>query len=124
MKTRIFLIAGLMAAGLASCTEDIYQNDVTNTVNPDGLRIEVVDEFAKAATRADYSGFPVTEFEEGDAIGVYAFNGSSYVSSNVKFTKQSAASTHDATISIINNPIIFFIGLTRKISTKIMVIFQ
>lgn len=101
MKTRIMFIAGLVAMSLASCTEDVLQEDA-KAVNCD-MKIIVTDEFADVATRADYSGFPVTTFEEGDAIGIYSFNGSSYVDTNVKFTRESDGSwTPDGTV--VYNP--------------------
>ena len=94
MKTKFFLFAGLLAVCLTSCSEMDEFADVKNDYVDAGksIKIEVTDEFAKAATRAAYDGFPATTFEEGDAIGVYAFNGSTYVSSNVKFTRQSDGS--------------------------------
>jgi hypothetical protein len=58
---------------------------------PDTLRVEVVDGQDSISTRAAYDGYH-TDFEAGDAIGVYCFNGSQYLSSNVKFTKQSDGS--------------------------------
>ena len=77
---------------LAACTEDVSfeEKDMIKDVGP--MRIEVTDEFSTAATRADYSGFPATTFETNDAIGVYAFDGSSYVASNIRFVKQSDGS--------------------------------
>ena len=67
------------------------------------MKIEVTDEFTPAATRADYSGFPVTTFEEGDAIGVYALSGTSAIASNVKFTKQADGSWLPAS-AVVYNP--------------------
>lgn len=59
--------------------------------DPNALRVEVVDGQDSISTRAAYDGYH-TDFEAGDAIGVYCFNGSQYLSSNVKFTKQSDGS--------------------------------
>ena len=83
----LYLAAGM--AYLTACTEEIEYSAVDYN---SCIKVEVTDEVAANITRADYSGFPATTFEEGDAIGVYAFNGSSYVSSNVKFTRQSDGS--------------------------------
>ena len=105
MKTKFFLFAGLMAACLTSCSETDEFADGKNGYGDDGkgIKIEVTDEFAHAATRAAYDGFPATTFEEGDEIGVYAFNGSSYVNSNVKFTRQSDGSWTPAS-TVVYNP--------------------
>ena len=105
MKTRILLFAGLLAACLTSCSEmdEVAGN---NGYVDDGksIKIEVTDEFAQAATRADYSGFPATEFEEGDQIGVYAVNtNNATVSSNVAFTRQSDGSWTPAS-SVVYSP--------------------
>ncbi len=103
MKTTNYLLLCLMATiGIASCSEN---EELTTGYVDDGtgLKVEVTDEFAAAATRAAYNGFPATTFEEGDAIGVYAFNGSSYVSSNIKFTRQSDGSWTPAS-KVIYNP--------------------
>ena len=104
MKTKFFLFAGLLAACLTSCSEmDEFADNTGYTDDGKSIKIEVTDEFAQATTRANYSGFPATTFEEGDAIGVYAFNGSSYVSSNVKFTRQSDGSWTPAS-TVVYNP--------------------
>ena len=103
MKTKNLFLLGLMATiGLMSCSQDEIISD--NYVDDGtGIKIEVTDEFAAATTRASYDGFPATTFEEGDAIGVYAFNGSSYVSSNIKFTRQSDGSWTPAS-TVVYNP--------------------
>lgn len=85
MKTKSIILAGLASILLAACTEDIVTDNLSN------LKVEICDG-SGSVTRADYSGFPSTSFETGDAIGVYAFDGSSYVYSNVKFIKQSDGS--------------------------------
>lgn len=87
-KNSIWLLSLVsLAGGLTSCTDkvDDFMSD------PDALHVEVMDASDSISTRAAYSGFH-TDFEEGDAIGVYAFNGRSYVSSNIKFTKQADGS--------------------------------
>ena len=71
---------------LASCSD---MDDLLG--DPNTLRVEVVDGQDSISTRAAYDGYH-TDFEAGDAIGVYCFNGSQYLSSNVKFTKQSDGS--------------------------------
>ena len=101
MKTTNLLLLCLMAAiGFASCSEnDDMTTEYANCIIPD-----VADEFAAATTRADYTGFPATTFEEGDQIGVYAVNTSnSTVSSNVCFTKQSDGSWTPSS-NVIYNP--------------------
>ena len=106
MKTKKILLLSLLAFGLASCSEDVdlIGNESSSYVDDGtGIKIEVTDEFVGAMTRADYSGFPATTFETGDAIGVYAFNGSSYVSSNIKFTRQSDGSWTPAS-KVVYNP--------------------
>lgn len=104
MKTKFFLFAGLLAACLTSCSEmDEFADNTDYVDDGKSIKIEVTDEFAQATTRANYSGFPATTFEEGDAIGVYAFNGSSYVSSNVKFTRQSDGTWIPAS-TVVYNP--------------------
>lgn len=85
MRAKNLLLAGLASILLAACTEDIVTDNLSN------LKVEISDG-SGSTTRADYSSFPSTSFETGDAIGVYAFDGSSYVYSNVKFVKQSDGS--------------------------------
>ena len=85
-------LAGLAGLVLAACTENIDLQEKVLMMGGNSLNIEVTDEFDAAATRADYSGFPSTTFETGDAIGIYAFDGSSYVTSNIRFVRQSDGS--------------------------------
>ena len=89
MKTKNIIIAGLAGLLLAACMEDVTEQKMSMTSSC-ALKIEVSDN--PATTRADYSGFPSTTFETGDAIGIYAFDGSSYVVSNIRFVKQSDGS--------------------------------
>ena len=89
MKTKNIIIAGLTGLLLAACTEDVVEKK-PSMASYSPLKIEVSDNLA--TTRADYSGFPSTTFETGDAIGIYAFDGSSYVTSNIRFVKQSDGS--------------------------------
>lgn len=89
MKTKNIIIAGLAGLLLAACTEDVVEKKLAmDSYKP--MKIEVTD--THPSTRANYSGFPSTTFETGDAVGVYAFDGSSYVVSNVRFVKQSDGS--------------------------------
>ena len=87
---------------LTSCSED---DDITGGYVDDGtgILIEVQDQFDGAKTRAAYEGFPATTFEEGDEIGIYALNGTTVVSSNIKFTKQSDGSWTPAS-KVVYNP--------------------
>ena len=74
MKTMKYFYLCLAAIGMATltaCTEDIDYIPVDNDAC---IKVEVTDEMAANLTRANYSGFPATTFETGDAIGVYAFN--------------------------------------------------
>lgn len=106
MKTKFFLFAGLLATCFTACNESDEIADINNGRVDDGksIKIEVTDEFAQAATRTNYTGFPATTFEEGDQIGVYAVNTSNAtVSSNVAFTRQSDGSWTPAS-TVVYNP--------------------
>lgn len=93
MKTKNVILAGLASVLLAACTSDmaLEEQAAVKCDRQHLLKVEVVDS-SSALTRAVYSGFPSTSFETGDAIGVYAFNGSSYTVSNIRFVKQSDGS--------------------------------
>lgn len=93
MKTKNIILAGLAGVILAACTSDTDLEEIAAIKydNANLLKVEVEDG-KETVTRADYSGFPSTAFENDDAIGVYAFDGSSYVVSNVRFVKQSDGS--------------------------------
>ena len=92
MKTKNILIAAMVSMFLTACTDDVSLEDNARLKSSESIRISVTDELMTSATRAVYSGFPSTSFEEGDAIGIYVFNGSSYVTSNIRFVKQSDGS--------------------------------
>ena len=116
MKTKKFFLSLIAAITITSCTQDDalttgYVDDGT------GIKIEVTDEVAGKLTRAAYDGFPATTFEEGDAIGVYAFNGSSYVSSNVKFTRQSDGSWTPASTVVYNPDYTYYAYFPWRAST-------
>ena len=71
------------------CAEDIDSSTVNHVAS---IKVEVTDKMASDITRADYSGFPSTSFETGDAVGIYVFDGSSYMASNVRFVRQADGS--------------------------------
>lgn len=77
---------------LTACTAEIALDKKANRRDKGFLKVEVADEFTDATTRANYSGFPTMTFETNDAIGVYGLDGSSYVTSNIRFVKQSDGS--------------------------------
>ena len=87
MNTRFSYLILIMMFLCSSCSEDIFD---TVSINSSKLTLIVEDEHI--LTRADYGDFPATAFETGDAIGLYDFDGSSYVENNVRFTKQSDGS--------------------------------
>lgn len=91
MKAKFFL-TGLVGILLTACTGEIALDDKANGRENSFLKVEVADGFTDAFTRANYSGFPTTTFETGDAIGVYGFDGSSYVTNNIRFVKQNDGS--------------------------------
>ena len=87
------LASFIIFLSLTSCKELL-----DTPYDPNALHVEVTDgygistpEDGSKATRATYTGFTTT-FDEGDAIGVYVYDGTNYVASNVKFTKQSDGS--------------------------------
>ena len=92
MKAKNIIIAGLTGIILAACTEDMALENMALQRDNSSLKVEVTDGGAAPGTRANYSGFPATTFETGDAIGLYAFDGSSYTASNIRFVKQSDGS--------------------------------
>ena len=98
MKNIYILILGMAAVfGLSACQDETeylppqYPIEVTDStiVDDDCLVVEVLEN--NASTRAAYSGFSST-LETGDEIGIYAWNGTTVISSNVKFTRQSDGS--------------------------------
>ncbi len=98
MKNIYILILGMAAVfGLSACQDETeylppqYPVEVTDsTIIDDGcLVVEILEN--NASTRAAYSGFSST-LETGDEIGIYAWNGTTVISSNIKFTRQSDGS--------------------------------
>ena len=122
MKTMKYFYLCLVAMSMATftaCTEDLEYSSVDNDAC---IKIEVTDEFAQATTRANYSGFPATTFEEGDQIGVYAVNTSnSAVSSNVAFTRQSDGSWTPASTVVYNPDYKYYAYFPYKSSTPTFV---
>lgn len=100
MKTFRFISILLAAvAVLTSCNEDVVIDNpvVVNTTPDDELVVEIDgDNSQRARTRVAYSGW-ATSFETGDKIGIYCWNGTSVVASNVPFTKQSNGTWTTAT---------------------------
>ena len=93
MKTKVLLFAELLAAVCVACSEN--DGEPTNNDSASNISLNImIDGWGDTeSTRAIYSGFPATEFEEGDQIGVYAVNTSNTtVASNVAFTRQSDGS--------------------------------
>lgn len=83
MKTRRFLLWSVFfgwGLALTSCSEYLADNQ-----DGDGLTIIVNDETDEAQTRAAYAGLHTT-FENDDAIGIYAVEGTTVKYSNVKYT--------------------------------------
>ena len=98
MKNIYILILGMAAVfGLSACQDETeylpsqYPVEVTDStiIDDDCLVVEILEN--NASTRAAYSGFSST-LETGDEIGIYAWNGTTVISSNVKFTRQSDGS--------------------------------
>lgn len=101
MKTFRFISVLLAAiAVLTSCNEDVViDNPVSfdNNTPDDELVVEIDGDNSQGAqTRVAYSGW-ATSFETGDQIGIYCWNGTSVVASNVPFTKQSNGTWTTAT---------------------------
>lgn len=92
----VFIFAASMSASLtlSSCSEDL---EVAGNANV--LKIEVTDGLdGTPGTRVTYSNKGIhTEFQTGDAVGIYAFDGSTYKFKNVKFTLQSDGTWEGAT---------------------------
>ena len=74
MKAKNIIIAGLAGIIFAACTEDMALENMAQQRYNSSLKVEVTDGGAAPGTRANYSGFPATTFETGDAIGLYAFD--------------------------------------------------
>ena len=88
MKKCFFFISMVVLAAITvSCKDSFAEEQMSNYDNEPELVIAVAGDDA-ASTRAVYSGFSST-METGDEIGIYAWNGTSVISSNIKFTRQS-----------------------------------
>ena len=90
IKTRLYslLAVGAAALLLSSCMgDDVGRNSGTSPSSPSGISVSVEDGLysASGGTRAIPDGLQ-TIFEAGDAIGVFAVDGSGkVVRSNVKY---------------------------------------
>ena len=91
MRIKHFLIAYMTVFMFTACNEDIFTENIPD-IQSAVMKINVRDQFSENTTRANYTGFPATTFEAGDEIGIYAFDGNTYVASNVRYTKQSDGS--------------------------------
>lgn len=69
---------------LISCSDDLTENSTANKGATNGIEIIVSTE-NHAMSRAVYEGLH-TEFEDGDAIGVYVIDNGSVTVANAKFT--------------------------------------
>jgi len=87
------MISGLTAVltiiiALCSCTDEMY--DMGGQIKYDdgqSILVKVSSEIPDAVTRTEYNlATWHTEFADGDEIGVFAYNGTSVIASNVKFT--------------------------------------
>lgn len=91
MKKNIFIVMCIFLA--LGCTEDIYNNDTIKR-----LMVEVSDHNSYGgSTRSTISGLS-TSFETGDMIGVYGVDGSSGVTSNACFTRNSSGEWESASL--------------------------
>ena len=91
MKKNIFIVMCIFLA--LGCTEDIYNNDTIKR-----LMVEVSDHNSYGgSTRSTISGLS-TSFETGDMIGVYGVDGSSGVTSNACFTRNSSGIWESASV--------------------------
>lgn len=88
MKKCFFFISMVVLAAITvSCKDSFAEEQMSNYDNEPELVIAVAGDDA-ASTRAVYSGLSST-METGDEIGIYAWNGTTVISSNIKFTRQS-----------------------------------
>lgn len=102
---RFFSIIAVMMLTFTACDEtdnpvipDLSsQNEDSSPVDgdDDGLVI-AVDDDGISRTRTSYSGYSTT-FTAGDEIGIYAYNGTTAVASNIKYTRQSNGTWSPAT---------------------------
>ena len=91
MKKNIFIVMCILLT--LGCTEDIYNNDTIKR-----LMVEVSDHNSFGGnTRTAVSGLS-TSFETGDMIGVYGVDGSSGVTSNACFTRNSSGEWESASL--------------------------
>ena len=88
MKKSFFFISMVILSAITmSCNDSVAEEQANDFYNEPDL-VVTVEEGNSTTTRMAYSGFSST-METGDEIGVYAWNGTTVVASNIKFTRQS-----------------------------------
>lgn len=89
-KSIMPLVMALAAmAGFTSCSDEITEAGQMKAYRNDGksIVVQVSSENPDAVTRTEYNlASWHTDFVSGDEIGVFAYNGSSLITSNVRFT--------------------------------------
>ena len=99
MPAVLLALAGITP--MASCTDDAFDKMTEGIARDDGqsILVEVGSESPNADTRTQYNlASWHTEFAEGDEIGVFAYDGTETVASNVKFTFDGTDWMGEATI--------------------------
>lgn len=95
-KNLIFALAGALA--MTACSNEMEQQLPEGSGNGgQEVRFTVGIENLSRTTIAD--GTLKTDFVEGDEIGIFAYNGESVVSSNIKYTYNGSGWTSDAAIA-------------------------
>ena len=104
MPALMLALAGMMP--LASCSDDAFEKAAGNVTKDDGrsILVEVDSETPDADTRTQYNlAAWHTEFASGDEIGVFAYNGTDPVASNIKFTYDGTRWNGEVTIPYNEN---------------------
>lgn len=95
-KNLIFALAGALA--MTACSNEMEQQLAEGSGNSgQEVKFTVGIENLSRTTIAD--GTLKTEFVKGDEIGIFAYNGESVVSSNIKYTYNGSGWTSDAAIA-------------------------
>lgn len=95
-KNLIFALAGALA--MTACSNEMEQQLAEGSGNGgQEVKFTVGIENLSRTTIAD--GTLKTEFVKGDEIGIFAYNGESVVSSNIKYTYNGSGWTSDAAIA-------------------------
>ncbi len=95
-KNLIFALAGALA--MTACSNEMEQQLAEGSGNGgQDVKFTVGIENLSRTTIAD--GTLKTEFVKGDEIGIFAYNGESVVSSNIKYTYNGSGWTSDAAIA-------------------------